>query len=377
MTTHSQQPQDQQPKYQHLGWIVSPYTQKTSAYLKYKNIPHTDRAPNIFELMHSTPKRVGKAIMPTLQTPEGEWLQDSTHIIDTLEQRYPDNSITPSGAKQNIVSHLFELHGDEWLVLSSLHYRWSRPDSAEFIVNEFARLGVPFLPRFMGRVVGRTIRDKMKIYLPKFGINKETAKGLEQFTQTLLIQLNKHFEQYNYLLGDRPCVGDFAMFGQIYAHLYRDPGSKPLFDNTHHLVAWIERMQNPDSTKKGDFLSNDEIPATLTPILKTIFAEQFEFSNTVVSSIQDLANKNPDAKRVSRITGQTDFKIGGIDGKRSMFSFVQWKVQRVLDALHNLKGTEADDAKIWLKTIGGETLIDMKIEHRLKREGHREVLERY
>jgi hypothetical protein len=121
--------------------------------------------------MHSTPKHVGKAIMPTLQTPEGDWLQDSTHMIDTLEQRYPDNSITPSGAKQNIVAHLFELHGDEWLVLSSLHYRWSRPDSAEFIVNEFARLGVPFLPRFIGRVVGRTIRDKMKIYLPKFGIN--------------------------------------------------------------------------------------------------------------------------------------------------------------------------------------------------------------
>jgi hypothetical protein len=106
-----------------------------------------------------------------------------------------------------------------------------------------------------------------------------------------------------------------------------------------------------------------------------IFAEQFQFLNTAVSSIQDLANKNPDAKRVSRITGQTDFKIGGIDGKRSMFSFVQWKVQRVLDALHNLKGTEVDDTKTWLKTIG-DALIDMKIEHRLKREGHREVLEK-
>jgi hypothetical protein len=135
-------------------------------------------------------------------------------------------------------------------------------------------------------------------------------------------------------------------------------------------------MLNPDSTIKGDFLSNDQIPTTLTPLIKTIFAEQFEFSNTVVSSIQDYANNKPDAKRVSRITGQADFKIGGIDGKRSMFSFVQWKVQRVLDALHHLNGAEADDAKAWLKTIGGDALIDMKIEHRLNREGHREVLEK-
>ncbi len=379
MTAHSQQ-----PNYQHLGWIVSPYTQKTSAYLKYKNIPHTDRAPNVFELMHSTPKRVGKAIMPTLQTPEGDWLQDSTEIIDALEQRHPEHSIIPQGAKQNIAAHLFELHGDEWLVLSSLHYRWSRPDSAEFIVNEFARLGVPFLPRFMGRLVGRTIRDKMKAYLPRFGIEGQTKQGLEQFTQTLLTQLDTHFEQHHYLLGGRPCVGDFAMYGQIYAHLYRDPGSKPLFDNTPHLIAWIERMGAPSSETnsatnneaKGDFLANDEIPATLTPILKTIFSEQFEFSNKVINSIQDYANNQPDAKRVSRITGQTDYTIGGVNGKRSMFSFVQWKVQRVWDALHHLKGSEADDAKAWLKTLGGDALIDMKIEHRVKREGNSEVLDR-
>lgn len=363
-------------EYQHLGWIVSPYSQKTLAYLKFKRIPHKSRAPNVFELMLSTPKRVGKAIMPTVQTPEGDWWQDSSEIINNLEYRYPELSISPQGAKQVIAAHLLELHGDEWLVLSALHYRWSRSDSADFIVDEFARLGVPFLPRFMGRLVGKHIRNMMKSYLPRFGVVGDTKQGLEIFTETLLTQLEKHFKHYLYLLGDRPCIGDFSMFGQIYAHLYRDPGSKPLFDDKPNLVSWIERMLDPDSAKKGNFLRNDEIPTTLEPILKTIFAEQFEFSNEVINSIQEFADQNPEAERVSRIIGQTHFKIGGIEGKRSMFSFVQWKVQQAWDALHNLQGKEADDAKQWLRSIDGNALIDLDIRHRLKRVNFKEVLEK-
>ena len=59
-----------------------------------------------------------------------------------------------------------------------------------------------------------------------------------------------------------------------------------------------------------------------------------------------------------------------------MFTFTQWKLQRPWDALHNLKGDEAQDAKDWLNTIGGDALIEMKIEHRLKRKGFNEVLVR-
>ena len=362
--------------YQHLGWIVSPYTQKTLAYFKYKNIPHIDRAPNVFELMHSTPKRVGKAIMPTVQTPEGQWLQDSTDIIDELETRFPEPSIIPTGAKQNIAAHLLELHGDEWLVLASLHYRWSRPKSADFIVNEFGRLALPFLPRFIGRIMGRKIRSQMTSYLPRFGIVGDTQKGLENFTENLLNQLETHFSQYPYFLGARPCVGDFAMFGQLYAHLYRDPGSTPLFDSKPNLVNWINRMLDPDAhAEKGDFLPDDRVPDTLTPILKTLFDEQFEFTTATINSVQNYVKQNPNAKRVSRITGEADFKIGGIQGKRSMFTFTQWKAQRVWDALHKLTGKEAVEAKAWLKTLGGDALIDMKIEHRLKRENYKEVLD--
>jgi len=363
-----------QPVYQHLGWIVSPYSQKTLAYLKYKNIPHTDRAPNLWELSNKIPKRVGKSIMPTMQTPDGEWWQDSSDIIDKLEARYPEQPIVPAGPKQRITAHLLEMHGDEWLVLSALHYRWSRPGNARFIVNEFARLGVPWLPGFIGRLAGKRIRNMMKAYLPRFGIVGDTQQGLESFTEQLLERLNTHFQDYDYLLGGRPCIGDFALFGQIYAHLYRDPESTPLFDNLPHLVKWIERLLNPDQTHKGEFLANDEIPATLTPILKTLFAEQFSFAEKVVAGIDDIAERNPQAKRVSRIIGEASFKVGGVEGKRCMFSFWQWKVQRAWDVLHNLPAEQQQPVKAWLTDCGGEALINLQIRHRIERKNNREIL---
>lgn len=368
--------QNQALEYQHLGWVVSPYSQKTLAYLKFKRIPHQDRAPNVIELLYSIPKRVGKSIMPTLQTPEGDWWQDSSEIIDNLEQRFPQLSITPHGAKQQIAAHLLELHGDEWLVLASLHYRWSRPTSADFIVNEFARLGAPFLPRFIGRLVGKRIRNMMKAYLPRFGITGDARTGLETFTEGLLAQLEIHFSQHHFLLGDRPCVGDFALFGQLYAHLYRDPGSKPLFDDKPNVVSWINRMLNPEQTQVGNFLTNDQVPETLEPILKILFAEQFNFSAEVIEKIQTHVDQHPDARRVSRILGQTDFTIGGVKGKRSMFSFVQWKVQRPWKVLTGLTGPEAEEVTRWLQSINGQGLIDLDIRHTLKRINHREVLEK-
>jgi len=360
--------------YQHLGWIVSPYSQKTLAYLRYKNIPHSDRAPGALELVREIPKRVGKSIMPTVQTPDGQWWQDSAEIIDNFEKAFPDLSIEPQSSKQRITAHLLEMHGDEWLVLSALHYRWSRPESATFIVNEFARLGVPWLPRFLGRFVGRFIRDKMKAYLPRFGIVGDTRQGLESYTETLLQRLNTHFADYNYLLGDRPCVGDFAMFGQIYAHLYRDPGSRPLFDDLPHLVDWINRMLTPEQTPKGDFLPDDEVPVTLTPILKTLFAEHFQYVKQVVKNIDDYVESNPDATRVSRIMGETPFIVGGIPGIRMIFSFGQWKVQRAWDALQQVPEEGRIDVQHWLHNIDGEGLSKMDIRHRLVRENFKEIL---
>lgn len=362
-------------EYEYLGWEMSPFSQKMLTYLKFKDIPHINRAPNAYELMRKVPARVGKAVMPTVRSPEGEWWQDSAEIMDRLEQRFPENPVVPETPKQKIVSYLFEMHADEWLVLAALHYRWSRPASAKFIVDEFGRLGLPWFPGFIRRMMGRKIQKSMMSYLPKFGITGIGAKGVEQFTEQLLPQLDKHLSAHKYLLGDRPCMGDFAMFGQVYAHLYRDPGSRCLFDDKPAIVEWINRMLNPETVPKGDFLTDDQIPDTLIPMLETIFREQFEFIRNVISTIDGIMEEDPSLTRVSRIIGKCDFVIGGEKSERLMFAFTQWKVQRALDPYHALEGKTKEDVKEWLCSLGGDAFTNTVIRHRMIRRNNKEIME--
>ena len=126
-------------KIEHYGWLVSPYSAKTRSYLKYKQIPFNEIEPNIFHFYRKIQKAVGRIIMPTVKLPDGTWLQDSSHIIDEMEQQHPKRSITPDGTVQKLVSLLFELYADEWLPMAALHYRWNIQDNTQFALKEFSR----------------------------------------------------------------------------------------------------------------------------------------------------------------------------------------------------------------------------------------------
>ena len=64
------------------GWPVSPYTQKVRSYLLTRGIPFEDIQPAAPTLFRTIKGAVGKSIMPTVQLDDGQWLQDSSIIID-------------------------------------------------------------------------------------------------------------------------------------------------------------------------------------------------------------------------------------------------------------------------------------------------------
>lgn len=375
---------DSQPgcqPYRLNGWVVSPFSQKTLAYLRYKGIPHQQQTPGVWRLMRTIQQQVGKAIMPTVETPGGDWLQDSSEIIDYFEQAYPEHSIEPQTPKQQLVAHLLELHADEWLVMASLWYRWKVPQNRDFIIAEFGRYALPGMPVFIRNLMANSIRRTMMGYLPRFGINDKTQQGVQKYCKQLLALLEDHFTQNKYFLGNRPCIGDFSFFGQLYAHLYRDQGSQHLFDNTPALRDWINRLlladgqeANPADNPQYRFLPDDEIPNTLLPILELIFSEQMPFIATVVDNINQYVANHPDSQRVSRIVGEGDFSIGGAKGQRQQFSFVQWKLQRCTRVWQQLDDQQKIPLEQWLHDIGGEQLLAIDIRHPLKRQNFSEVL---
>lgn len=350
-----------------LGWQVSPYTAKVRSYMRFKRIPHTERVPSFFELNGRIKRAVGRSIMPTVVAPDGSWMQDSSEIIDALELRFPEPGITPPGARQRLVSSLMELHGDEWLPMVALHYRWHRPLNAAFAYAEFGREGLPWLPGFVSRRLARRVGAKMAGYMPLLGVTEETIPGLEAFTSQLLERLDAHLSEHPFLLGTRPCLGDFSLFGPLWAHLYRDPDTTALFDECPAVIAWMERLRGePGDT--GEFLANDDVPPTLEPILRTMFDEQLVHLVALVEAIDRWCGDNPDATRVPRSLGNTDvFSVGGHCGTRRLITFSQWMLQRVLAARDGLDPADRERVLTWLRAIGGDQLADLEVSHPFER----------
>ena len=356
------------------GWKVSPYTQKVLAYLRYKGINHKVVAPSILKLAGEIKRNVGRPVMPVVKTPEGEWWQDSSEIIDNFERFFPDNPVVPQASKQCIAANLFELHGDEWLCMPALHYRWRVPENYQFALSEFSRNSWPWGPSFVGKVIGSQLGKQMRSYLPCLGVEGSIIPGLERYTQNLLKWLDTHFSQCDFLLGSKPCIGDFALFGPLWAHLYRDPGTTYLFDKHRNLQNWIQRLLKPPLEPNGEFLKNDTVPETLEFLLLEILREQFEYCRSVIGAVDQYMDKHPEANRVPRIVGESQFQMGGKTGSRCQLAYVQWMAQRSLDAYKQVSEGERQGVDNWLRKLGGENFIKTHIKYRMGRESYKEVI---
>ena len=124
------------------GAELSPYSVKVRSYFRYKEIPHKWIVRNA-----TTQKDFDKLakiqVVPLVLTPEGEVLQDSTPVIQKLEQVFTQKSITPKEPDTAFVSRLIEEYADEWAVKQMFHYRWRYSDDQNYASQRFGELFVP------------------------------------------------------------------------------------------------------------------------------------------------------------------------------------------------------------------------------------------
>ena len=329
----------------HYGWKVSPYSAKTRSYLKHIGATVLDVEPSVLKLMRQIRPAVGAAVMPTIQKSDGSWLRDSSLIIDHYESLRTE-SITPECLVTAFASSLLEVFADEWLPMAALHYRWHSEENMQFALNDFARSGLPWLPKFIGRRVVRPFANKMRGYLPILGVNVHSVKGVEITARLTLDTLEKQLNKTSFIFGDAPTLGDFSLYGPLWAHLYRDPGSRYLFEETPAVVDWLRRLTDGLPSPKVE-VTFDEVPEALDPLFACIFEDQWAWINTLVTAIDEYCDAHPDAKRVPRALGSARFQVRGIEGQRKLVTFVQWKAQRARRAYEACEGS----ADFWIRRV--------------------------
>ncbi|WP_299072049.1 glutathione S-transferase family protein [uncultured Paraglaciecola sp.] len=363
-----------QQQYTLYGAPLSLYTGKVRAYLIFKNVPYQEVFSSLKVYKTILIPQTGVRVIPVLKTPLGEYLQDTAHIIDTLEQNHPERSVIPSSPKQKLVSYLFENWADEWLVIPAMHYRWNKANFP-FIYQEFGKVVAPNMPAFIRAFIGKKLGAKFKGFVPLLGITQKSIPAIEDWYEGhVLALLDKHFGKYDYLLGSKPCLGDFGLMGPLFAHLYRDPAPGALMKKlAPNLARWVERMNQPQQVE-GAYLSDDEIPDTLLPLLKRMFKEQWPILINTVKSLETWSKENPQALEVPRTIGEHQFTIGNTTEKRAIGTFHQWKVQRILDCYQQFDNTQKAAVDAFLQPMGGLASMQIKINQRVERVNNKLVI---
>jgi glutathione S-transferase len=358
--------------YNLIGTEASYFTGKARSYLRWKGVDfsETSATPDVYRDLIQP--RVGFPVIPVLLTPENEVIQDTSDIIAYIDKRESGPSVYPSGPVQRLVSLLFELYADEWLVIPAMHYRWTYNE--DWILAEFGRNAAPNAPAEEQVRIGRKVGERFRSFVPRIGVSEETLAGIEAHYEGFLADFSAHLRGQPFLLGGRPSLGDFALYGPLYAHLYRDPASGEMMKRLAPLVAeWVERM-GAAKAGSGALLANDGVPLTLHPILKRQMVEQLPVLVEAAEALGEWAADQPTATRVPRQLGQHEFTIGGRRGERAVITFSLFRLQNVLDHYRTLIGADREMADRLLETIGGQVLTAMALPRRLERRDFRLVL---
>ena len=253
-------------KYIVIGSEESPYSVKVRSYFRYKGIPHEWRerrhAGDLFARHARLP------LIPLVVTPEDAGIQDSTPIIEAMETKYPEPGIHPHDPASAFVSALLEEFGDEWGNKWMFHMRWARDIDQVAVSRRFAADSPPDEID----AVAQTIRERMVPRVWFVGSNDLTAPQIEQSFADTLPLLDAHLASRPYLFGGRPAFADFGLWGQIY-EAGRDPTAGALVAGASRVVAWVERMLDPENL--GDFEDWTALEPTLLPILEDQVAGVF------------------------------------------------------------------------------------------------------
>ena len=350
---------------------ISYFSGKVRPALRYKQLPFVELLCTPENIRDQIVKRTGIGFIPIVVTPEDETLQDTSEILDWLDEHHPEPRLEPCTPVQRVVARLIELYADEFMLLPAMHYRWGSEEGERKARADFAcGSGKPEM--------SSAFADRMSGSLPLLGVGPDSADAIEAHTHELLEFFDQHLARHPYLLGGAPSLADCAMMGPLYGHLYLDavPG-RLLRERALPLCFWIERMNHPDPDDRGEWLANDALPETLTPLLRLIGRDAVPLILDTVSDFEAWADgRSPgQGEELPRAVGSHSTGFLGASFTRYTSSYTLWMVQRTWDVYRALSAGERATVDAAVAGTGCEALLAREPRHRLGKRDFKLVFE--
>ena len=258
--------------YRIFGSELSPYSVKVRSYFRYKNLPHEwiARSPAV---QAEFQKYAKLPLVPLVVTPEGEGLQDSTPIIERFEAIQPQPSILPDDLALAFISALLEEYGDEWGNKWMFHYRWRYQPDAWATAERIALQMMGAQGTLAVAQARAAVAERMTGRLGFVGSNERTQPTIEASFKLALGLLEAHLQARPFLLGGRPALADFGLWGQFYEAATDPTPGAVMRASAPKVMAWVQRMLSPRN--EGSFEAWPALAPTLMPLLKEEVAGLF------------------------------------------------------------------------------------------------------
>lgn len=355
------------------------YSGRARSYLIKRGIPFRELSTGHESFKAEVLPKAKLPTIPTLVTPAGDVIRDGAAIIEHFEAA-AGRPCTPPGPKQQIVSALFDLIGAEGLLRPAMHYRWNFPgDNLYFVRYHFF-----YSQRDTAARPEKTdaFMERMRHAARMFGVTDDTRDTVEALYLEYLDALNTHFAAQAYLLGWRPCVGDFGLIAPMYAHLGRDPHPLRIMqERAVRVHRWVERMNRPDQDVPeyfeagSDFLADDAVPDTLVAVLR-LLAEDFVPETGAAAGIINawLGENAPEVgAKAERMVGMCEFDLRG----QTVTAIAQTYRFYLLQRVHELYDTLADGDRVAVDALltdcGMLELMNTRLDRVVGRDDNLEV----
>ena len=376
--------------YRLYGTPGSLYTGKARSYLIKQGIAFENRAAGEARFRDEIVPKIGRWIIPVLETPDGALVQDGSEIIAHFEAkggtRFPAFPETP---RHRLIGQIFELFGGEGLLRPAMHYRWNFDSTnAAFLARDFpAALAPTGAPEDAQASVFSMASTRMRKAMASFGVSPESSPAVEASYAEFLALFDAHLADSPYLLGGRPTIGDWGLIAPLYAHLARDPFPAQMMKQTAYRVwRWVERMNaaDQDAGEYGapppELFPDDAVPATLKQLLRFVADDYLPEVRAYVGFANQWLAERPDLKPGTsglprshdRTIGQVAFDWRGVPIQVAVMPYRLFLLQKVQDVA---EAATADGRKAIDQVLSATNLAELLTLRTTRRVERRDQLE--
>ncbi len=283
-----------QGDYQLIGGELSFFTRKLEAQLRYQQIPwhyqfKTEARESELEA------RAGTHFIPLLMTPDKWLIHDTIAIGPVLNDRFRERPVIPDSPLQRASCFILEDAFNHWLGRVCVHTRWCYPDNVAWVGPRFGAnmmldqsIDVPLTEAQLQQLapIGPMMYEGFGKNVCEYnGVGPEQADAVRGDFDAMLTALGQHLGENRFLLGDRPCLADFALAGASKAHFVCDP--EPLGWLGEHrdwLVDYTDRFFKDWRGDIGGWPVDDQVPATLGLVLDYLQRTYFQFARANIAA---------------------------------------------------------------------------------------------